>query len=682
MDKKYLNLNYRPDIDGLRAIAVIFVLLFHFFPDFKLVGGFSGVDIFFVISGYLITGIILKNINKGNFSYIEFYKRRVLRIFPVLIVVMAFVWGVGFLCLYGDEFERLGKQIFAGAFYWSNINLWQESGYFDVSSRLKPLLHLWSLAVEEQFYIVWPVLCLLGCKLVQGPKKVAIWFLFFFGLSFVLNICLINKYPVAVFYLPFARAWELVFGGLLASAAYLPIEGRGGEKRLLWLFVSTNKTVNNCKSIVGLVLLVAALVFVKADAKFPGWYALLPTLGTGLIISAGKDSFINKFLLGNKIAVWIGLISYPLYLWHWPLLSFAIINVGDLPSAAVRSVILAISVVLAALSYYYLEPVFRKSTSNRGAKSVFLFVLMCSIGGVGWLTYHERGFPQRLETCSEQDRQLNAKNEELMNRSLANCSVVFPQWSKLNDNFCRMQREYGENSIAIIGDSHAGHLFPGLAELVEKKGKGGVEVFPASCAIPLMGIQTSTRTGNEDVDRMRRSGVALHRLAWDSILSDLNIEYVILAHALGCSASDVIDLENPDEVDIEKILRNGFDRTLRSLIKARKKVIVVLDNPGLPFEPSACRPRMFSKIFGSQACSFYSAIWDNAGFVRRYNSVVQEMKEKYPEIQIFDSAKYFKVENGKYSAVIDGRVMYVDVGHLNLDGSRYVARFLFDLLVW
>lgn len=591
---------------------------------------------------------------------------------------MAFVWAVGFLCLYGDEFERLGKQIFSGAFYWSNINLWQESGYFDISSRLKPLLHLWSLAVEEQFYIFWPVLCLVGCKLVRGPKNVVFWFLLFFGISFLLNICFINKYPVAVFYLPFTRAWELIFGGLLASIVSLPVEKQDGDKRFLWLFVSTNKTVNNCKSIAGLILLLATLFFVKADSKFPGWYALLPTLGTGLIISAGKDSFINKCLLGNKIAVWIGLISYPLYLWHWPLLSYAIINVGDLPSTAVRLVILAISVVLAALSYYYLEPFFRKSESNRGAKSILLFVLMCCMGGAGWLTYHEGGFPQRLESYSERDQQLNAKNEELMKRSLANCNAVFPQWSKINANHCRMQKEYGRNTIAIIGDSHAGHLFPGLAELVEKEGNGGVEVFPASCAIPLMGVQTGIRTQDENINKERRTGVGLHRLAWDAILSDKNIEFVILAHSPSCSAFDIVDLENPNEVSVEKILRNGFSRTLQALIKAGKKIIIVLDNPLLPFQPSSCRPRVFEKLLESHSCTFRSELWDGLGYVQRYNSVVREMKERYPEIQIFDSAKCFKLNEKKYIAVKDGRVLYFDRNHLNLNGSRYVAKFLFE----
>ena len=216
------------DIDGLRAISVLAVVLFHTFPH-VVRGGFIGVDVFFVISGFLITGIISKSIETNNFSIVWFYRQRILRIFPALIIVLAAAYGLGWVCLYADEFKRLAFQIIGGATFTANIVLWTETGYFDVAAATKPLLHLWSLGVEEQFYILWPLLLIVGKRLrVSSATAIAL----LAAVSFVIEIASIGAHPMAAFFLPFGRMWELAAGGLtrghVGQVFYAGPDGRFG----------------------------------------------------------------------------------------------------------------------------------------------------------------------------------------------------------------------------------------------------------------------------------------------------------------------------------------------------------------------------------------------------------------------------------------------------------------------
>src|SRR4051812_22457710 len=252
---------YRADVDGLRAVAVLAVLAFHAFPA-AVPGGFVGVDVFFVISGFLISGIILAGLEKGTFTFADFYRRRVRRIFPALVLVLAASLGIGWCVLLPDEFSQLGKHIAAGAGFVSNLALWRESGYFDSSAALKPLLHLWSLGVEEQYYLAWPLLLFLA----RGRAKATLWMIAAIGLgSFALNLAFVGSRPSAVFYLPPTRFWELMAGSALAFASLQRPAALPGGQRL-----------KDCGAWLGTGLIGASLWMLHESQPFPGWRALLP----------------------------------------------------------------------------------------------------------------------------------------------------------------------------------------------------------------------------------------------------------------------------------------------------------------------------------------------------------------------------------------------------------------------
>ena len=393
---------YRPDIDGLRAVAVLAVVAFHAFPSWVR-GGFIGVDVFFVISGYLISTIILDNLDKGTFSFTEFYARRIKRIFPALLLVLIACFAFGWFTLLADEYKQLGKHIAAGAGFISNFSLWNEAGYFDNSAETKPLLHLWSLGIEEQFYIVWPLLLWFAWKrkfnLLTITIVVAI-------ASFVLNIKGIKHDMVATFYSPQTRFWELLSGSLLAWITLYKKDNFANVKLKLdyWLSLivhsekqeADGKTLLNVLSFIGLLLLVYGFWRINKELSFPGKWALLPVLGAVLIITAGSKAWVNRTILSNKVAVWFGLISFPLYLWHWSILSFARIVESEVPSRNIRIAAVVLSIALAWLTYKLVERPLRFGNHSK-AKVTVLVLLMASIGASGFYLFNKNGFEESLK---------------------------------------------------------------------------------------------------------------------------------------------------------------------------------------------------------------------------------------------------------------------------------------------
>lgn len=348
--ERTLSTDYRPDIDGLRGLAVGAVLAFHAFPE-HAPSGFIGVDIFFVISGFLITGIILDALQRDTFSFANFYARRIRRIFPALLLVLAFCLAFGIYALTADELAQLSRHVAGGAAFVSNFVLWNEVQYFDNLAETKPLLHLWSLGIEEQFYLVWPLLLWLAYRAGANILAVA---LLLAALSFGLNIFATPRSAAAAFYLPQNRLWELLIGAALASVGPNRKASRtAGTKASLERASSTR--LATVMGILGLVVLVAGFALISKARAFPGWWALMPAAGTALIIAAGPRSALVRAIFENKIAVGLGLISFPLYLWHWPLLSFARILAGDVPPTAVRLWLLIASVGLAVLTFRLVE---------------------------------------------------------------------------------------------------------------------------------------------------------------------------------------------------------------------------------------------------------------------------------------------------------------------------------------
>ena len=451
---------YRPDIDGLRAIAVLLVVYYHGFPNLFR-GGFIGVDIFFVISGFLITGIIARELYEKRFSLVEFYERRIRRIFPALIVVLSVVLVLGWLWLLPNAYAQLSSDVFASAAFAANIALMLQSGYFDVEGAKKPLLHLWSLGIEEQFYLAWPLILMLAARwrarmvAVAGIIGVA---------SFLLNIGLIGHDPVATFYLPFTRAWELLAGSALALA---------------WTRIDQSEMASNRRAAAGLALIVIAAALLNVHRTFPGWWALLPVAGSALLLSA-PTSWVNRTLLSWRPAVWIGLISYPLYLWHWPLLvMFAVVKFRPLTPLDVIGTISA-STALAWATYRFIEKPLRFGGKRR-LKALSLGAAMTAVACAGVAVFAGGGFDLRLPP-------------EI--RAMANVPEQAGQW-RVNKclldpshqaSFAEECVEHDRRPLLLLwGDSTAGALMPGLLKARQMHDFGIAQLTASSC-VPLLNV--------------------------------------------------------------------------------------------------------------------------------------------------------------------------------------------------
>lgn len=393
---------YRPDIDGLRAVAILSVVAFHAFPLY-LPSGFVGVDVFFVISGFLISTIIFRGLQRGDFSFAEFYAHRIKRIFPALIVVLSACYAFGWFVLLPDEFKQLGKHMVAGAGFVQNFVLWREIGYFDTLAELKPLLHLWSLAIEEQFYLIYPVLIFV---IWRFGLNVLTMLLLLSLASFGLNVSRVSANPTEMFFMPHTRFWELLAGAVLA---YLQLFNNAKVASWMqsWAFhpmlfrhppqsARRVAVLNNVLSAVGLLLIVSALGLINKSKPFPGYWAALPVLGAFLLILAGPKAWVNRFILANRLMVFIGLISYPLYLWHWPILAFARVVEGEIPSRQIQIGAVVLSFVLAWLTYSVIERPIRfgkKTWLKTAALSTLLFV----VGYVGHNAFERNGLEFRTK---------------------------------------------------------------------------------------------------------------------------------------------------------------------------------------------------------------------------------------------------------------------------------------------
>jgi peptidoglycan/LPS O-acetylase OafA/YrhL len=439
---------HRDDIDGLRALAVLPVVAYHA-GIHAIRGGFVGVDIFLVISGYLITEILIRDIRNERFSIVAFYERRIRRIFPALLAMLlvTFVLGVWY-CL-PQELVNLSKSELAAALSVSNVYFWLQSGYFDGTALTKPLLHTWSLAVEEQFYLFWPVLLLIGHRYFRRHLLPAIAALA--ALSLGISIVGAFRFPNATFYLPFTRTWELAAGGLLSLPLAHPRLGRAAREAL---------------SIIGAALILASILLIDADMPFPGLLALPPCLGAVFIIAAGRDgTSLVGLVLSLKPLTFIGLISYSLYLWHWPIIVFQrndTFLISGLSERYDKVLVILVAAVVATLSWRYIEQPFRSGRLRPSdarlvklaAGGVFAIVLAAV---VGWTS---QGFPARF-TAEELSIASYLKYDAdgpwrvgkcfLSGRSAA--AVIAPE--------CLTPMP-GEKNVLLLGDSHAAQMWSGL----------------------------------------------------------------------------------------------------------------------------------------------------------------------------------------------------------------------------
>ncbi|MFK4511390.1 acyltransferase [Bradyrhizobium daqingense] len=434
-------MKYRPDIDGLRAFAVLSVILYHAFPS-VVRGGFVGVDVFFVISGFLISSILFREIGEHRFSFSAFYGRRIRRIFPALAVCLAAVLTYGLVVLTPDELAQLGEHVFFGAGFLSNIVLWSESGYFDTAATQKPLLHLWSLGIEEQFYIFWPVLLWFAFK---AKAKTAALLGALLLASFAANVFLSATNISAAFYLPISRFWELAAGAALA-----------------WHQINFRPDTRSWISFAGLAaLLVSALLFSPA-MQFPGWLALLPVAGTVAIISAGPEAMVNRVVFSNRIAISIGLISYPLYIWHWPLLSYSyIIRLGKPPTPLLATLLLAVAFILAWATYRFVEYPIRFGT-DRQRRTQIVAASMAAAGACGLIVWAKAGFPERFAHLPGVDaRKISKAKLDSDFKPTAGMKVLDRDWTLVT----HIGR--GERKVALSGDSLLFHFGARVQQLAD-----------------------------------------------------------------------------------------------------------------------------------------------------------------------------------------------------------------------
>ena len=434
--------NYRSDVDGLRAFAVLSVVLYHAFPN-VVRGGYVGVDVFFVISGFLITSILFTEMDEHKFSFTAFYGRRIRRIFPALAVCLSAVLAYGFVSLTPAELAQLSKHVFFGAGFLSNIALWSESGYFDIAASLKPLLHLWSLGIEEQFYIVWPAILWVAYR---TKAKVGRLLTVLFLASFAVNIALSSTNISDDFYLPVSRFWELIAGAALAWHRQI---------------VPTSN-LRSWISFAGLVALLASAALFTPELRFPGWPALLPVLGAVAIILAGPEATANRVVFSSRAMVFVGLISYPLYLWHWPLISYAyILRVGKPPTALMASGFVAASFLLAWVTYRFIEcPV--RFGAHRHSRTQIVAASVAALGVCGLVVWTKSGFPERFPSLPGVDvRKLSEARHEAVFRPTKGAEVV-------SDGITLVAHlGHGERKVALSGDSVLFHFGPRVQQLAD-----------------------------------------------------------------------------------------------------------------------------------------------------------------------------------------------------------------------
>jgi peptidoglycan/LPS O-acetylase OafA/YrhL len=648
---------YRADIDGIRAIAVSAVVLFHAFPE-SFRGGFIGVDVFFVISGYLISSIIIKDLNNGSFNYLRFYSNRVRRIFPALFVVLTACAVFGWFTLFTNEFASLGKHIAASAAFVENIQLWRESGYFNTDSNFKLLLHLWSLGIEEQFYILWPLLLTV---FYRRKRYVLPAIVILLACSFVLNISQINTYPTATFYLPFSRFWELLFGCLLAYSLFYKSDLStvcGGPSALILSIVSAG----------GLVLISAGMILLDSRRAFPGWWAILPVAGTFLLIAAGSGAVVNRKILSHPALVYVGLISYPIYLWHWPLLTFARIMIPEGPSIVLRAGLIVSAFMLAELTYRVAEkPV-------RFKKGVFvttaLVAVMSGVAIFGLVMRISNGFEsfgdRKNILVSDIESSLSPADYKRCAESLSDTSPSL--------NYC-MQSSAAPPTAAIFGDSHADHLFPGVARA--DPGRSWLLIGNSACP-PVSGIDVEGEIRNCE----SRSEKALKFLQEDNAIDTvvlsffanffLDTDYAAghLARSDGPSAIKITSHRVPD-YSKASMAYYGLDAAIAELERAGKRVVLIIDVPELPFEPLSCIKRPLTGEATIRDCSISKqSVLDRQSEFRR---IVAKLQLSYPLLEVYDSLDAL-CKGDRCWVESEGVMRYRDSHHLSLRGSDVLGR--------
>ncbi|MBK0397897.1 acyltransferase family protein [Limibaculum sp. M0105] len=634
--------DYRADIDGLRAVAVLSVVAFHVASS-GLPGGFAGVDIFFVISGFLITRIILREIESGTFSYAGFYGRRIRRIFPALVLVIAATLGLGWWILLPDEYESLARHAIAGALFSSNILLWLEAGYFDIDAARKPFLHLWSLGVEEQFYIFWPVLLAATWRLARGRVAVVVTI----GLaSFAANLMLVLSDPDGAFYLPVTRFWELLAGGGLAIWELR-------RRRFLRDGQLLPQPLADAASLGGGVLCILSFVSLDKTLAYPGWAAVAPVLGSVLMIAAGPNGLVNRYVLARRPVVYIGLISYPLYLWHWPLLSFiAIVQIQDQELRLVAELAAVMLALLASMAtYHFLELPLRRGV--RYGQALKLSAGMAMVVLVATSLVASRGAAELRGPWNLAEAPQAPASDELHTRTCVSAhGDLFREGFNPGRDFC-VASGSDLSRMVVLGDSHANRLYSGLSRVAPH----GVAMIGKRACIPVL--------GGDGVRHGKPLGCA-------TAMADI-------ARRVAAARPDAVILHGYffrpywQPLDPQAIagLTDGLRQMLAALSPSSGTIVIVLGMPELPFHPSRCIRRPIQAAVPE--CRMTRDAYDRQKALTEAG--IREAASGFGNVRIFDPATVL-CDDVNCAVIRDDELLYGDTNHLSVQGAEIVARAL------
>lgn len=528
---------WRNDITGLRALAVLPVVLYHAFPSL-IPGGYYGVDIFFVISGYLISGIIFRGLLNQSFSYKDFYVKRIKRILPNLSLLFAFVLLVGLFYLTAAEYKSLAKHVYSSGLFIQNFRLLKEVGYFTTDALHQPLLHLWSLAIEEQFYIIFPIICAVLFKKWRSVKVLSLVTMAIVIGSLV--FCLLSdKGRDFNFYFPLTRFWEIGFGIMLALA----------EKFYAFKPTQIPLTVRHGLSVLGLGMIAIPMMMADSTTVHPGGFTLLPVLGAVALIAAYPDALVNRYLLCLRPMTFVGLISYSLYLWHWPILAYLFICYPE-ASNELKGLALVVSVLVSTLIYFGVENPVRRSIYIGKVKTEIVCLGLLIVGVLaGVLVSKFDGFPGRSFGLESHGLVFKPKNDwEFYYKSPF---IEYKSWQ------IHTQTPEVFPTIVFAGDSHAEQYYLRANQLSEKRNVSMGFVTEGGCFV-LFPVEEKNKTEEE---ACRRASTAFYDL-----LKDSRVKTLVISQFYGLYPSEQIE--------------SGF-RKLSVCAKKRPdlKVFLLLDNP-------------------------------------------------------------------------------------------------------
>ncbi|AZO74474.1 acyltransferase [Mesorhizobium sp. M1D.F.Ca.ET.043.01.1.1] len=570
--------DYRPDVDGLRAIAVIAVILFHFgVPGFP--GGFVGVDIFFVISGYLITRLLTA---EGGLSLIEFYGRRIRRILPAMLAMICFSLAAGWFLLLPGDYASLGRSAAYSSFGLGNYYFLWNTGYFDREATLLPLLHLWSLGVEEQFYLVWPVLLLTANRLAGGRRLLIAAVIGIVVLaSFSIALHLVAVDPKQAFYAPFSRAWELALGGLLVFAP-----------------VITRRPVVDGLGFIGLFLIGLSAIHLSPSDPFPGTNALAPVIGAALLIWPRSPSAITVALSSVPMR-FIGKISYSLYLWHWPILVFFRHYAGGaIPTSVEAAALITLSIVVASLSWRFVEePVRRLRAIPLKAIPVGVATALI-ISWSGNAISDAGGFAERVSKGA-----LSMRSLDIMWDWPCPQTVNIPE---LGVTYCAFGAPWGtaKHHGILWGDSHADHLAPLLDIVGQRKDTAFFLYEPCPAA-----LGENIYRKFPEVPNYKDRCASMRKAAVDMLRRRPDIDVVVLAGAWsGLQFTDLVAVDG-HRADKVSLLREGLETLLPKIAAANRRIALVAPTPGPAEDLTSCAVNKESNLIRRRCSTEMNNKW-------------------------------------------------------------------------